>query len=110
MSNYEYSFKGVRISHCYDCPIGVVVQKNGDEVCIFNDSIECSDITRPVECPLKEQEIGAPCNGPYKPMSGNKCFTCEYEPLGLHENPCSTCDRGHGYTNYVQRKDENHGN
>lgn len=60
---YEYSFTGVRITSCEDCPIGgfeTIVDTDGNielvEYCIFNDSVECSDISRPSDCPFVERK------------------------------------------------------
>ena len=61
MSNYEYSFKPKkRIMHCEECQIRYI-STFGNVVCGFDEDgeigIECSDITRPDNCPLEENEI-----------------------------------------------------
>lgn len=53
---YEYSFKPKkRINHCYECPMCRVGFEY--EYCdVDGVEIECSDITRPDNCPLEERK------------------------------------------------------
>lgn len=57
MSKYKYSFEDSRINSCDDCPCASVNQYLGYPCCMINQNIECSDITRPDDCPLIEKVV-----------------------------------------------------
>lgn len=56
---YKYSFEPKkRIAHCWECK----VEKYQDRLdckysCSINLNVECSDITRPDDCPLEEERV-----------------------------------------------------
>jgi len=55
---YEYSFKtDFKLESCEGCPMSHHTDM-GDWECGHTDGpMECSEITRPVDCPLVEKEI-----------------------------------------------------
>lgn len=84
MSKYKYSFTGARIEHCYECG-GKYINMLGNYSCGIpgGENIECSDISRPDDCPLTENEIRV-----------FKCETCKYDYRNPEEIPCNNCLHG----------------
>lgn len=55
---YEYSFKSPRINSCDDCGLKTFHETTLEYYCGHpNGPEDCSDITKPVNCPLVEKKV-----------------------------------------------------